>query len=352
MIFASDNWAGASDKVIAALSAAARHGGRAYGNDDLTRGLTQRFSELFEREVAVFVVGTGTAANTLGIANYARPGGIVFCHRHAHINVDEAGASEFFGGTKLVGIEGRDGKYTAEALARVVERYPDGNVHYGRPVVASVSEITELGAAYTPAEVAAIATVAKQRGMAVHMDGARFAGAVASLGVTPGGVDVEGGRRRAFVRGDQGRMPCGGGGGVLQPRGFPRFRLRPAARRPWILEGLVHRRTVRRLARARALARPRTARQRDGHAARTGDPHQPHGAARRSSRPPTRCSPSCHGRIDARLKAAGAVFHPWSVETLPPEERPGPDEVFVRLITSFQTTEDEVDAFAAHLAKG
>lgn len=129
MIFASDNWAGASEKVVAALSAAARHGGRAYGNDDLTRGLTARFSELFEREVAVFLVGTGTAANTLGIANFARPGGVVFCHRHAHINVDEAGASEFFGGAKLLGIEGRDGKYTAEALALAVDRYPDGNVH-------------------------------------------------------------------------------------------------------------------------------------------------------------------------------------------------------------------------------
>ena len=80
MIFASDNWAGASDKVIAALSAAARRGGPAYGNDDLTRRVGERFSELFEREVAVFLVGTGTTANTLGIANYARPGGIVFCH--------------------------------------------------------------------------------------------------------------------------------------------------------------------------------------------------------------------------------------------------------------------------------
>jgi threonine aldolase len=351
MIFASDNWAGASDKVIAALSAAARHGGRAYGNDDLTRGLTQRFSELFEREVAVFVVGTGTAANTLGIANYARPGGIVLCHRHAHINVDEAGGSEFFGGTKLVGIEGRDGKYTAEALARLVERYPEGNVHYGQPVVASVSEITELGAAYTPAEITAIATVAKQRGMAVHMDGARFAGAVASLGVTPGELTWRAGVDVLSFGGTKGGCVAAEAVVFFNPAdsrdfGFARQRAGHGFSKAWFIAAqfdawLAHGHW---LDLARHANRMGT---RLAQAIRTS------GTARLAVEPAANevfaILPRTH---DARLKAAGAVFHPWSVETLPPEERPGPDEVFVRLITSFQTTEDEVDSFAAHLAKG
>jgi threonine aldolase len=350
MIFASDNWAGASDKVIAALSAAARHGGRAYGNDDITRGLTQRFSELFEREVAVFVVGTGTAANTLGIANYARPGGIVFCHRHAHINVDEAAASEFFGGTKLAGIEGRDGRYTAEALARAVERYPDGNVHYGRPVVASVSEITELGATYSPAEVAAIATVAKQRGMAVHMDGARLSGAVASLGVTPGeltwraGVDV---------------LSFGGTkGGCLAAEAVVFFN--PADSRDF---GFARQRAGHGFSKAWFIAAQFDAWLDNGHwlelarhanrmGTRLAQAIRTSRTARLAVEPAANEVFAIMPRtLDARLRAAGAVFHPWSVETLPPEERPGPDEVFVRLITSFRTTEDEVDAFAAHLAE-
>lgn len=351
MIFASDNWAGASDKVIAAFSAAARHGGRAYGNDDLTRGLTQRFSELFEREVAVFVVGTGTAANTLGIANYARPGGIVCCHRHAHINVDEAGASEFFGGTKLVGIEGRDGKYTAEALARTVERYPDGNVHYGRPMVASVSEITELGAAYTPAEITAIATVAKQRGMAVHMDGARFAGAVASLGVTPAELTWKAGVDVLSFGGTKGGCVAAEAVVFFNPAdsrdfGFARQRAGHGFSKAWFIAAQFHAWLEHGhwLDLARHANRMATRLAQAIHTSRT---------ARLALEPAANevftIMPRTH---EARLKAAGAMFGPWSVETLPPEERPGPDEVFVRLITSFRTTEDEVDAFAAHLAKG
>jgi len=349
MIFASDNWAGASDRVMAALAAAARGGGRAYGNDDLTRGLTQRLSELFEREVAVFLVGTGTAANTLGIANFARPGGIVFCHRHAHINVDEAGASEFFGGAKLVGIEGRDGKYTAEALSQAVERYPDGNVHYGRPVVASVSEITELGATYSPSEVAAIAAVAKRRGLAVHMDGARFAGAVASLGVKPADVTWRAGVDVLSFGGTK--------GGCLAAEAVVFFD--PAQARDF---GFARQRAGHGFSKAWFIAAQFDAWLDGGHWLELARHANSMGARlaaaiRGSDSARLALEPAANEifaimpkRLDARLKAAGAVFHPWSVETLPPGERPGPDEVFVRLITSFQTTQEEVDRFAAQLA--
>ncbi len=351
MIFASDNWAGASEKVIAALSAAARRGGAAYGGDDLTRGIEKRFAELFEREVRVFPVGTGTTANTLGIANYARPGGVVFCHRDAHINVDEAGASEFFSGAKLVGIAGRDGKYTAGALAEAVARFPAGAVHHGQPVVASVSEITELGAAYRPGEIAAIAAVAKRNGMALHMDGARFAGAVAGLGVAPAeltwraGVDV---------------LSFGGTkGGCIAAEAVVFFN--PADSRDF---GFARQRAGHGFSKAWFIAAQFEAWLDGGHwlvlarranhmGARLAQAIGASGTARISLEPAANEIFAIMPKgLEARLKAAGAVFNPWTVESLPVDERPGPDEVLVRLVTSFQTTEDEVDAFAAHLAKG
>ena len=125
MKFASDNWAGASDKIMAALAEAARHGGPAYGGDSLTEAVQARFCELFEREVVVFLVGTGTAANALGLSAYARPGGIIFAHREAHIIVDEAGASEFFGGgVKTVGLR-CGGWWDDAALSGAIALYDD-----------------------------------------------------------------------------------------------------------------------------------------------------------------------------------------------------------------------------------
>jgi len=351
MIFASDNWAGASDRVMAALSAAARHGGRAYGNDDITRGLTRRFSDLFEREVAVFLVGTGTAANTLGIANYARPGGVVLCHRHAHINVDEAGASEFFGGTKLAGIEGRDGKYTAEALARMLERYPEGNTHYGQPVVASVSQITELGAAYRPDEIAAIAATAGRRGLAMHMDGARFAGAVASLGATPAEVTWKAGIDVLSFGGTK--------NGCLAAEAVVFFN--PAQARDF---AYARQRAGHGFSKMWFIAAQFDAYLADGHwldlarhanamGARLAEAIRGSGSVRLALDPAANEVFSIMPRaLDARLKAAGAVFHPWSAETLPADERPEQDEVLVRMITSFQTTAEDVDRFAALLGAG
>jgi threonine aldolase len=189
MNFASDNWAGASEPVIAALAAAARRGGPAYGGDDLTGAVERRFCDIFERDVAVFLVATGTAANALGLAAFARPGGVIFCHAQAHILVDEAGAAEFFGGgVKVVGLDGDAGKLAPPTLADAMARFPKGVVHHGQPVAVSMSQITELGAAYRADEIAALAAVARSRGAAVHMDGARFAGAVAGLGASPADI--------------------------------------------------------------------------------------------------------------------------------------------------------------------
>jgi threonine aldolase len=351
MIFASDNWSGASDNVMAALTAAARTGGRAYGGDDLTRSLTERFSALFEREVAVFLVGTGTAANTLAIGNYARPGGVAFCHRHAHINVDEAGAAEAIGGLKLVAIDGRDGRYGAEALAATLARYPEGAIHYGQPVLASVSNITELGTAYQPEEIAAIATVAKGRGLAVHMDGARFAGAVASLGVAPAditwraGVDVLsfGGTKNGCVAAEAVVFfdPA-------QARDFAyaRQRVGHGFSKAWFIAAQFH-------AYLEGGHWLDLARHANAMGARLAKAIRQSNSVRLAAEPAANEIFAIMPKAtEARLKAAGAAFNPWSPESLPEAERPGDDEVMVRLVTSFQTEAGAVDAFAGLLGDG
>src|SRR5262249_57716151 len=152
MIFASDNWAGASEKVMAALADAARRGGPAYGDDLQTKLVERRFAEVFERKVAVFFVATGTAANALSLAAWSRAGAVAFAHREAHVIADEPGSAELFGGVRLVGLPGDAGKIAPDTLDRAIARFPDGNTHHGRPVAVSLRQLTELGAAYNADE--------------------------------------------------------------------------------------------------------------------------------------------------------------------------------------------------------
>src|SRR3954453_817943 len=153
MIFASDNWAGASEKVMTALAEASRRGGPAYGDDLLTKLVDRRFAEIFERKVAVFFVATGTAANALSLAAYARPGAVAFAHREAHVIADEPGSAELFGGLRLVGLARHAGKIAPETLERAIARFPEANTYNGRYVAVSLSQLTELGAAYKVDEV-------------------------------------------------------------------------------------------------------------------------------------------------------------------------------------------------------
>ncbi|MDD7911847.1 low specificity L-threonine aldolase [Pseudovibrio exalbescens] len=197
MIFSSDNWAGATDAVMAALARHTSGFAPAYGVDPLSRSIEAKFNEVFEREVAVFLVSTGTAANSLALANYAKPGGAVFCHEESHIVVDECGAPEFTtGGNKLFGIAGEHGKINAASLAKALTAIPEGVVHHGQASAVSITQATEIGTLYTPSEIAAINEVAKSRGLPLHMDGARFANALVSLDISPAemtwkqGVDV------------------------------------------------------------------------------------------------------------------------------------------------------------------
>jgi threonine aldolase len=184
MNFASDNVTGASPEIIAAIAAANHGPAMPYGADEITRRLEQRFAEVFEHEVAVFPVATGTAANTLALACLTPVYGAVYCHEEAHIATDECGAPEFFtGGAKLVTCPGEHGKLTPEILApRIVGA---GVVHNVQPAAISITQETEAGTVYRPAEIAALSALARQHALALHMDGARFANAVAGLGCAP-----------------------------------------------------------------------------------------------------------------------------------------------------------------------
>lgn len=197
MFFASDNWAGAHPRIAERLHASAAGFSRAYGDGDLDQAVYARFSEIFEREVAVFFVATGTAANSLALAAYNRPGGISFGHRESHIIEDECGAPEYFtGGSRLHAIDGALGRMDVRTLERAVDRFAPEFVHAGRPMAISMTQSTEVGTVYGLDEIKAISAIARQYSLPLHMDGARFANALVSLDTTPAemtwkrGVDI------------------------------------------------------------------------------------------------------------------------------------------------------------------
>lgn len=188
MNFRSDNTAPAAPEIIAALSSVNEGAASAYGEDQWSKRLDETLSALFEREVRVFTVASGTAANAISVASLTPPWGAVLCHREAHIECDECGAAEFYsGGAKLVLIDGEAAKVSVSALQEAIARNERG-IHSVKPAAISISQTTEKGAVYTPQELAAVGQAAKAAGLGVHMDGARFGNAVAALGCKPADI--------------------------------------------------------------------------------------------------------------------------------------------------------------------
>ncbi|MGH7091901.1 MAG: threonine aldolase family protein, partial [Stellaceae bacterium] len=195
--FRSDNTGRAAPEILDALIQANTGTALGYGADDWTARLQERFSELFETRVRVFPVATGTAANALSLAALGPSWGLVYCSEAAHINTSEANAAGFFGGgIKLVPVAGNYGRIGAEALTKVLASVLPGQTHRGVPSAVNLTQATDLGGVYSLDEIAAVAEIAKHRGLRVHMDGARFANALARLGCTPAamswraGVDI------------------------------------------------------------------------------------------------------------------------------------------------------------------
>src|SRR5258705_11998717 len=151
MNFASDNGAGIAPEILATISRANDGAALAYGRDDWTKGVERRFAEIFQREVAVFLVPTGTAANALALAHLTPPWGAVLCHDEAHIATDECGAPEFFGGgIKLIGLAGEAGQIAADTLPRALDAGPWGGPHHVSPAGLSLAQATEARTIYRP----------------------------------------------------------------------------------------------------------------------------------------------------------------------------------------------------------
>ena len=192
MRFFSDNAATVHPRVMRALADADRLD-TAYDGDAWSKRLDGVLSDLFGTEVAALWVPTGTAANCLALAALCPPHGGIVCHRDAHIQNDEGGAPEFYThGAKLFLADGEGAKLDPAGIAAVLDAIVD-DVHRVQPHAVSITNATEYGRVYKPAEVAAIGDLAKARGLGFHMDGARFANAVAHLGCDPGEVTWRGG---------------------------------------------------------------------------------------------------------------------------------------------------------------
>jgi threonine aldolase len=184
--FASDNAYGAMKEIVAALAQAGEGAARSYGDDEITARVRARLRDIFEHDVFVYPVVTGTAANALALATLVPPHGAIVCHAQSHIAVDECGAPEFFShGAKLVALEGDHAKLSPAVVEHALAHFQKGFVHHAQPTAISLTQATERGTVYSLAELRAISDVARRHDLKLHIDGARFANALVHLRCSP-----------------------------------------------------------------------------------------------------------------------------------------------------------------------
>ena len=206
--FASDNTAGICPEALDAFTNANSGFAASYGNDVATEQVCQRLRAIFDSDVEVFFVFNGTAANSLALAALCQPYQSVICSDTAHIETDECGAPEFFsGGAKLLVSPHRHGKLTVAGIQDVITKRSD--IHYPRPCAVSLTQSTELGTIYQIGEIRGIAQLAHENGLHVHMDGARFANALAALGCAPADITAKAGVDVLCLGGTKMGLPVG-----------------------------------------------------------------------------------------------------------------------------------------------
>jgi threonine aldolase len=338
MRFASDNTSGAAPEVMAAVLKANEGYDRSYGADAAMARVTGLVRDLFQApDAAVHLVATGTAANALAIATHCPPWGAVFCHAHAHIAEDECNAPEFYSGAKLVLVPGADGKITPGALDDALAATGESGVHGAQRGLLSLTNVTEAGTVYAPAEIGALAALARARGIPVYLDGARFANALAATGATPAELTWQAGVDVLSLGGT--KNGCLGVEAVVlfdperawefelrRKRGghlFSKHRFLSAQMEAYLTDGLW----LRLAAQANAMG------QRLAAGLRARQAHVPPADANILF---PEWAPGTHDR----LEAAGAVYFRWTATA-------GREKA--RLVTSWSTTEDDVDRFLAAL---
>jgi threonine aldolase len=346
MQFGSDNWAGAATAVIDAIVRANQGSAPAYGNDDLSARVRGRFADIFEAEVSVHFVATGGAANGLALAALSPSYGMILCHEESHVQMDECGGPEFFtGGAKLLPVKGEHGKLDPETIAATLAGFPERAPHGAPARALSITEATECGTIYSPEEIAALSATARRRGLRVHMDGARFANAVAATGATPAdltwkaGVDVMsfGGTKNGCLAAEAVvffDLALAGDVELRRKRAghlLSKMRFIAAQFEAYLENGLW----LDLAARANATAKRLAGGLASIDGCRIWHPTQTN-----------EVFVSLPKDSVARLKDAGAVFYPW----ITPSDPAG--GTMHRLICSWQTTHQEVDRFIALARSG
>lgn len=349
--FASDNVWGASAPVLRALLDANAGPSSAYGTDPITREIEARFAEMFEQEVSVFLVGTGTAANALALAATLSPWGLCICHEEAHVLEDECGAPEFFShGAKLLGLAGSGCKLAPRTVAAALEQLPRHEKQMPAQAL-TLSQATESGTVYFLDEIATLAGLAHEHGLKVHMDGARFANALVRLDASPADMTWRAGIDILSFGATK--------NGCLAAEAVVVFD-------QTLADGLAYRRkrAGQTFSKGRLLAAQLRGYLQDDHWLDNAR-HANAAAARLSAGlarlPGVRIAWPTEVNevfailprpVDSALRKAGASYHPWSTRSLPEGEAIAEDEILVRLVTSFATADGAVERVLHVAAEG
>lgn len=340
MNFASDNTAPVCSEILSAIGRANAGNVPSYGADPETERLRAMAQSVFETELVIHPVGTGTAANALALATLVRPYGAVLCYDEAHIATDECGAPEFYmGGAKLVTLPAADGRITPMQIESAMAWAQDGGVHHVMPEAVSITQATEWGTVYSPEQVGAIGEACRRRGLHLHMDGARFGNALARLGCTPAELTWKAGVDALSFGATKNGALAAEAVIFFNPAlaaGFERRRKRAgqlwskqrflSAQLTAYVEGDLWLRNARH---ANAMANALAEGLRRIPGVRLVQPVEAN-----------ELFVAMPEELIETLQAAGAVFYRWTL--MPGESRP-----VIRLVTSFATGRDEVERFLA-----
>jgi len=347
MIFGSDNQAGASPQVLEAIAAAYAGSAAAYGDDRFNDAATDALRDVFECDLDAFYVSSGTAANMLALSAMVQPWDGVVCHHQAHVLLDEStGPSLFTGGASMLPVPERDIKMTAAQVASMLRRLPADAPHNVRPKVLSITQANECGQVYSPDELAALSGVANDVGLGVHLDGARFANALVALDVQPADISWRAGVDVLCLGATQ--------NGAVAAEAIIFFDRSLAAD-----FGYRMKRTGHLTSKARLYGAQFVAWLADDHwlgLARTANSGAERLRAEIGALPGIRLAWNCQSNesfviVDRELFdaliAAGVSMYEWYPDALPADQRMGDHELLARMVTSWATSDDEIDAFVA-----
>lgn len=345
MQFGSDNQTGASEKVLDKIASANDGHTHGYGDDQWTEAAREKINEVFETDATIYFVATGTAANSLALASLVNPWEIILCHHQAHILIDESTAPEFFtSGARQVPVTNEAGKVQPEHVENYLSAAGTDTPHNVLPKAVSIAQANESGLVYSPEELTALSEVAHQHQLKLHVDGARFANAVAASGATPAELSWKAGVDVLCL----GATKCG----CLAAEAVIFFDSELAT-------DFEHRRkrSGHLLSKGRLFASQFLGWLEDDHWLELASHANQHASAlaeQLAQVPDVRLAwPAQANEVLAimpadkisKLEAAGAEFYPWYQQSLPTHEQLNPGENLIRLVTSFKTSMDEVNNF-------